>query len=589
MEKIAQPGRRTSARRAVLSAFAAAVAAGLVATGFALDPASAAAASTTLTVNAGQVLRPVTHVATGSLYGLANATQPSVALAQAIKPNTFVQMPAGGKQQPTGDISVVAPTAVSVGAKLVNRLSDYYAGWPYQFSWSSWTPFVNSQIAAMKSSSYYNNISAYELWNESDNTWKSANGTYESFWTTTFRQVRSLDANKPIQGPSFSDNISDMRNFLQNAVATNTVPDVLAWHELSSASKIAGDVATVQGIEDSLGISRRPIAIEEYAAPSEVGLPGPLVSYVSKFERLGIRDAELAFWNQSGALGDLLTGRGGSPNAAYWMYTWYAAMNGNMVTTTPPAQTGIDGFAAVPSAKNQVSVVVGGCNGSCAVTVNGLGALNLGSTVNVKVEQTRSLGRTVASSGTSTVSTATYTPANGSISVPISMATNDAYRITITPGSGSNPTDPPSGSIDTNAWYVLVNRNSGKALDVYNLSTADGAPIKQWSRNNGNQQQWQFIDSGNGYYQVKSRLSGKVLDVTAKSTADGAVIEQWTDNGGTNQQFSIQDVDGYIQLIARNSGKAVEVQGASTADGGNVVQYSDWNGTNQQWQLAKVG
>ncbi|WP_421736076.1 endo-1,4-beta-xylanase [Cellulomonas sp.] len=158
-------------------------------------------------------------------------------------------------------------------------------------------------------------------------------------------------------------------------------------------------------------------------------------------------------------------------------------------------------------------------------------------------------------------------------------------------GGSTNPTTPPpsNGSIDTNAWYVLVNRNSGKALDVYNLSTADGAPIKQWSRNNGNQQQWQFVDSGNGYYQLKSRLSGKVLDVTAKSTADGAVIEQWTDNDGANQQFSIQTIDGYIQLIARNSGKAVEVQGASTADGGNVVQYSDWNGTNQQWQLAKVG
>ena len=160
MEEAVKTAGRTSVRRALLSA-STAVVAGLVATGFALDPASAATASTTLTVNAGQVLRPVTHVATGSLYGLANATQPSLALAQAIKPNTFVQMPAGGKQQPTGDISVVAPTAVSLGAKLVNRLSDYYAGWPYQFSWSTWTPFINSQISAMKSSSYYNSISAY--------------------------------------------------------------------------------------------------------------------------------------------------------------------------------------------------------------------------------------------------------------------------------------------------------------------------------------------------------------------------------------------------------------------------------------------
>ncbi|HEX5205727.1 MAG TPA: non-reducing end alpha-L-arabinofuranosidase family hydrolase, partial [Actinoplanes sp.] len=146
-----------------------------------------------------------------------------------------------------------------------------------------------------------------------------------------------------------------------------------------------------------------------------------------------------------------------------------------------------------------------------------------------------------------------------------------------------------AATIDTSAWYVLVNRNSGKAIDVYNLAMNDGARIAQWSRNDQNQQQWQFVASGGGYYRLKSRLSGKVLDVYNWSTADSGAIVQWTDNNSANQQFSIQDIDGYIQLINRNSGKAVEVQGASTADGGNVVQYSDWNGANQQWQLVRVG
>ena len=417
---------------------------------------AAATAANTLTVNANQVLRPVTYVATGSLYGLANATQPSDARVQAIKPHTFIQKPAGGRQQPDGDILVVAPTAARAGAKLVNRLSDYYPGWPYQFSWSTWTPFVNSQIAAMKASPYYNSISAYELWNEADQTWLAANGTYEAFWTTTFRQVRALDPTKPIQGPSFSDNINDMRKFLANAVATNTVPDILSWHELIRSSKIAGDIATVRQIERELGITPpRPINIGEYAAPSEVGLPGPLVGYIAKFERHGVRDAQLAFWNQSGTLGDLLTSKGGSPNAAYWLYVWYAEMTGNMVVTTPPAQTGIDGFAAVPASNDQVSVIVGGCAGDCAVTVNGLNALGLGATVNVKVEQTVSLGRTVASSGPSTMSTRAYTPVNGTISVPITMAANNAYRITIT-GSGpqGGPASINAGGTATGAFVA---------------------------------------------------------------------------------------------------------------------------------------
>ncbi|WDZ85857.1 non-reducing end alpha-L-arabinofuranosidase family hydrolase [Micromonospora cathayae] len=146
-----------------------------------------------------------------------------------------------------------------------------------------------------------------------------------------------------------------------------------------------------------------------------------------------------------------------------------------------------------------------------------------------------------------------------------------------------------AATVDTNAWYVLVNRNSGKALDVYNLSTADGGRITQWTRNNGNQQQWQFVDSGGGYYRVKSRHSGKVLDVYNFSTANGAAINQWTDHNGTNQQFRLADSDGgYVRLINRNSNRALEVQGASTADGANIVQYDDWGGTNQQWQFVRV-
>ncbi|WTL69334.1 non-reducing end alpha-L-arabinofuranosidase family hydrolase [Streptosporangium sp. NBC_01495] len=147
-----------------------------------------------------------------------------------------------------------------------------------------------------------------------------------------------------------------------------------------------------------------------------------------------------------------------------------------------------------------------------------------------------------------------------------------------------------AATVDTNAWYVLVNRTSGKALDVYNLATNDGARITQWARNNGNQQQWQFVDSGGGYYRVKSRHSGKVLDVSGFSTANGGAIVQWADLNGTNQQWRLADSDGgHVRLINRNSNKALEVQGASTADGANVVQYDDWGGANQQWQFVQVG
>jgi hypothetical protein len=151
------------------------------------------------------------------------------------------------------------------------------------------------------------------------------------------------------------------------------------------------------------------------------------------------------------------------------------------------------------------------------------------------------------------------------------------------------PTSASAATVDTVGWYVLVNRNSGKALDVFDFSTADGASVVQWGRTSAENQQFQFVDSGGGYYRVKARHSGKVIDVSSWSTADGAAIHQWTDGNGANQQFRLADSDsGYVRLVNRNSGKAVEVQNAATNDGGNVVQYSDWGGTNQQWQLVRV-
>ncbi|MFE5207322.1 non-reducing end alpha-L-arabinofuranosidase family hydrolase [Streptomyces sp. NPDC056600] len=147
-----------------------------------------------------------------------------------------------------------------------------------------------------------------------------------------------------------------------------------------------------------------------------------------------------------------------------------------------------------------------------------------------------------------------------------------------------------AATVDTGATYVLVNRNSGKAMDVYNLATNDGARIVQWARNDQAQQQWQFVDSGNGYYRLRSKLSGKVLDVYNWSTADNGQVVQWPDLNGANQQFRLADSsDGYVRLINRNSGKAIGPQNGSTADGTNIVQSTDTGAGAQQWQLVKVG
>lgn len=133
--------------------------------------------------------------------------------------------------------------------------------------------------------------------------------------------------------------------------------------------------------------------------------------------------------------------------------------------------------------------------------------------------------------------------------------------------------------------YTLTARHSGKLLDVYNLSTEDGADVVQWTANGQNNQRWEFRDADAGYVTVVNVNSGKCLDVYGSATGDGARITQWTCHSGTNQQWRLQDAGaGGQQLVARHSNRCLAVQGGATTDGSLAVQMTCGNGTDQQWQ-----
>jgi pectate lyase C len=48
------------------------------------------------------------------------------------------------------------------------------------------------------------------------------------------------------------------------------------------------------------------------------------------------------------------------------------------------------------------------------------------------------------------------------------------------------------------------------------------------------------VDNGGGYYKILNKYSGKALEVKGFSTANGSnTIDQWTWSGGDNQQWSL--------------------------------------------------
>jgi hypothetical protein len=532
--------------------------------------------ATTLVVNADQPFRPVTHVASGSLYGLADDMTPSDDLSTPLHANTYVQMAPGGHQlpngepAPAGDSLVVAGKAAAGDSKVIVRMPDWYPNFPYRWvSWNDWLSAVDTQIASVKTSGA-TNVSAYELWNEPDWTWDTSNaGNFNAGWVRTYDEVRSRDTTTPVDGPSYSHwDANAMRTFLTYAQDHNALPDIISWHELGGDANIAADVAAYRALESSLGISPRPVSIEEYGTPDQVGVPGQMVGYIAKFERAGVDNAEMAFWNHYGTLGDTLIDTGGSPNGAYWLYKWYGDMTGAMVTTVPPAQAGIDGAAAVTRDKRQVSVIFGGGSGSSAVTVTGLDKLHsLDHTVNVKLEYTPSRGRTTAVPGPITISETNYKVKDGSITVPVAMNPANGYHLVITP---SGKTTSLAGT------YKITNFNSGLALDTQNEGTAKGTLVDQATPGRVRTQAWKIVPAGSGLYKIVNKGSGLLLGMSNASTEAGGTALIWGDNGAPDHLWQlIPDGNGHFKIANYGSGLILGVTGMSTASGAQVIQWAD--------------
>lgn len=170
------------------------------------------------------------------------------------------------------------------------------------------------------------------------------------------------------------------------------------------------------------------------------------------------------------------------------------------------------------------------------------------------------------------------------------LTTNNASGLTrLKYAWGTGTITPPYAAFTAGTYYKVINKNSGKSLEVYDQSTANSAAIDQWDYWGGANQQWTFNALGSNYQSVINRNSTKALDVNGASTTAGAGIIQYDYAGGANQQWQVIDIGfGYYKILNRNSGFALDVNGGSSTNGAGVIQWN-WNsGTNQQWQITAL-
>ena len=139
-------------------------------------------------------------------------------------------------------------------------------------------------------------------------------------------------------------------------------------------------------------------------------------------------------------------------------------------------------------------------------------------------------------------------------------------------------------------FVQIRNRNSGKVLDVCELSTANGTPIHQWEYSNGFNQQWQLALTAGEYCTIVNRHSGKVVEVPGHTAHDATTIQQWEYAGGENQQWRMVALgNGYFSFENKLTGKVLEVNESSKGDGALIQQREYRDRDSQQWQVTRIG
>ncbi len=140
--------------------------------------------------------------------------------------------------------------------------------------------------------------------------------------------------------------------------------------------------------------------------------------------------------------------------------------------------------------------------------------------------------------------------------------------------------------------YVLVNRATGKIMQVLGNAGQNGANVFTGDYAGTTKQQWDVepvpatIGGDFSYFRIQPASNAtKSLDLNNFSLDNGANIHQWANGNGGNQQWYLEYAgDGWFYIRSRESSYCIDL--AST---GNVIQWEKRDSLSQQWRFVPVG
>jgi uncharacterized protein (DUF697 family) len=114
----------------------------------------------------------------------------------------------------------------------------------------------------------------------------------------------------------------------------------------------------------------------------------------------------------------------------------------------------------------------------------------------------------------------------------------------------------------------LYNKASGKAIDIVDFKSSDGAKLQLWDYVGGSNQKWTLAKVSDDLFRIVSLHCNKVIDIP-DSIESGYPLQIWSYWGGENQKFRLeQRSDDTFTIFASHTSYAVS---ASEANHGNGV------------------
>ena len=465
----------------------------------------------------------VTSGASGYLYGIAEEGVPSKNMTESIDISTVSQKVAGGLQHPIGDISHVYTQLDNTDYNVV-YLQDVYSTWYYEhesiekqrtagsYDWrefieNDFLPKVKESVEYLSATPYSDKV-VYCIYNECDNgVWfgeskRGDNGVYGEYnsvgeqnffeaWKITYDLVKSINPDALIGGPGFCDyETNKINNFMTYCVQNDCVPEIMIYHELSDYSVFHWQkhVKDYRQIEKSLGVSELPIIVTEYGRMQDNGLPGKMLQYITQIEMTKVY-GDNAYWRLADNLCDVAADDN-SPNSNWWLYRWYADMEGQTVDYNyfdlfksnfenafikkkdDYTSWGFMGVVSITDKEDKIDVICGGRDGSAVVKLKNIDKTALaGKKVNVKVEETVYKGLSGVVNEPILLKHYTTTLKGSSLKIKLKdMDEANAYHITVEPVDDNQMSD---YNYESSIYVGRYEFESGELLgDAYTYDSA---------------------------------------------------------------------------------------------------------------------